>query len=370
MMILFEMCTESNFLTCFLFLKYVFNILCIILPLIMIYRGISSCFKCVVSGDSINKEFTGLFKSLISALIVFLIPSFCNFVFVDLLYDNSGGFSKCFTNATVDRIKQFREAEVNGRKEELIQRLEDIDRANSKRLSKEKEKADAIKVEREEQEILEQQQQQQQQQGNNGSGGGSPNSGTNTLQTGVKNIIIGDSRTVGMCASITGDWTNCQFSNHGPYINGNDIYIAQGSMGYTWFNSSAVPAVNKILAENSNTTFNIYSLMGVNFLLSDIDKYIPKYRELANGSWSKHNLILVSVNPVNEVIEAQHGYSTKNSSIITFNNKLKTGTSGISNVKYCDTYNKIINNMQTGDGLHYNGSTYKDIYNNMKSCAS
>ena len=110
--------------------------------------------------------------------------------------------------------------------------------------------------------------------------------------------------------------------------------------------------------------------MGVNFLLSDIDKYIPKYKELATGSWSKHNLILVSVNPVDEAKERQHGYSTKQSNIIKFNNKLKTGTSGISNIKYCDTYNSVIGSLQTSDGLHYASSTYNAIYSSMKSCGN
>ena len=173
-----------------------------------------------------------------------------------------------------------------------------------------------------------------------------------------------------MCASITGDWTRCQFNNGGPFVYGDDIYIARGSMGYSWFDSTAVNAVNNILASNPGTTFNIYSLMGVNFLLSDIDKYILKYNQLANGVWKDHNLILVSVNPVDEAKEAQHGYSTKNANIITFNTKLKNGTSGVNNIKYCDTFNSIKNNLGTFDGLHYTASTYKAIYNSMKSCGS
>jgi hypothetical protein len=173
-----------------------------------------------------------------------------------------------------------------------------------------------------------------------------------------------------MCASITGDWTRCQFNNGGAFVNGDDIYIARGSMGYSWFNSTAISAVNNIIASNPDTTFNIYSLMGVNFLLSDIDKYIPAYNSLANGAWKEHNVILVSVNPVDEVKEAQNGYSTKNVDIITFNTKLKNGTIGSSNIKYCDTFNVVKNNLGTSDGLHYSSSTYKDIYNSMKSCGS
>ena len=169
-----------------------------------------------------------------------------------------------------------------------------------------------------------------------------------------------------MCASITGDWTNCQFKNGGAFINGDDIYIAQGSMGYSWFNGTAVSAVNNIISSNPNTTFNIYSLMGVNFLLSDIDKYIPTYNNLAQGDWKDHNLILVSVNQLDEAKEAP----TKYFNIITFNNKLKNNTSIFANIKYCDTFNVVKGNLGTSDGLHYTSTTYKAIYNSMMSCGS
>ena len=53
-----------------------------------------------------------------------------------------------------------------------------------------------------------------------------------------------------------------------------------------------------------------------------------------------------------------------------FNNKLKNGTSGVSNIKYCDTFNVVKGNLGTSDGLHYTSGTYKDIYNSMKSCGS
>ena len=77
-------------------------------------------------------------------------------------------------------------------------------------------------------------------------------------------------------------------------------------MVYSWFNSKAIAAVNDIIVSNHYTIFNIYSLIGVNFLLSDIDKYIFTYNSLATGSCSNHNFILVSVNPVDEVKEAQY----------------------------------------------------------------
>lgn len=378
MYLLFEMCNDSGILTVFLILKYLFNIICTIIPLILIYRGFVPLFKAVTSGKEFSGELGPIVKSIIAGLIIFLLPGLFNFIFTDLVgYSNS--FSQCVTNAELDFIKELKKAESEGRAAEVLKQREELMKASEERDKLEKEKNDKIKEEikkKEEQERLEQEQANQNASGGNGSNngsnssGGSPGSSNVNLSGGEKNIIIGDSRTVGMCASITGDWTHCQFSNGGAFVSGNDIYIAQGSKGYSWFNSTAVSAVNSIISSNPNVKFNIYSLMGVNFLLSDIDKYIPTYNSLANGAWNNHNLILVSVNPVDEAKESQNGYSTKNANIVTFNNKLKNGTAGVSNIKYCDTYNSIINNLGTSDGLHYTSTTYKAIYNSMMSCGS
>lgn len=378
MYLLFEMCNDSGILTVFLILKYLFNIICTIIPLILIYRGFVPLFKAVTSGKEFSGELGPIVKSIIAGLIIFLLPGLFNFIFTDVVgYSNS--FSQCVTNAELDFIKELKKAESEGRVAEVLKQREELMKASEERDKLEKEKNDKIKEEikkKEEQERLEHEQANQNASGGNGSNngsnssGGSPGSSNVNLSGGEKNIIIGDSRTVGMCASITGDWTHCQFSNGGAFVSGNDIYIAQGSKGYSWFNSTAVSAVNSIISSNPNVKFNIYSLMGVNFLLSDIDKYIPTYNSLANGAWNNHNLILVSVNPVDEAKESQNGYSTKNANIVTFNNKLKNGTAGVSNIKYCDTYNSIINNLGTSDGLHYTSTTYKAIYNSMMSCGS
>lgn len=378
MYLLFEMCNDSGILTVFLILKYLFNIICTIIPLILIYRCFVPLFKAVTSGKEFSGELGPIVKSIIAGLIIFLLPGLFNFIFTDIVgYSNS--FSQCVTNAELDFIKELKKAESEGRAAEVLKQREELMKASEERDKLEKEKNDKIKEEikkKEEQERLEHEQANQNASGGNGSNngsnssGGSPGSSNVNLSGGEKNIIIGDSRTVGMCASITGDWTHCQFSNGGAFVSGNDIYIAQGSKGYSWFNSTAVSAVNSIISSNPNVKFNIYSLMGVNFLLSDIDKYIPTYNSLANGAWNNHNLILVSVNPVDEAKEAQNGYSTKNANIVTFNNKLKNGTAGVSNIKYCDTYNSIINNLGTSDGLHYTSTTYKAIYNSMMSCGS
>ena len=362
MNLLFDLCTNSNVLTVFYILKIVFRIVCIIIPIIFMYRVFVPMFKTVISGKTISEHLPGIFKSFIAGLAIFLLPAILSFVFEDLLGERIP-VTSCFTNAEVDIIKSYKQKEDEERKENLKNYKDQLNKDLADQAEKEKEENDKIG------ELLDKNKDKlEQEQNSNNNIGGSPSSSNTNLKTSARNIIIGDSRTVGMCAHITGDWTNCQFSNGGAFVSGDDIFIAQGSMGYSWFNSTAVSAVNNIISSNPDTTFNIYSLMGVNFLLSDIDKYIPKYNELASGSWSDHNLILVSVNPVDEAKEAQNGYSTKNSNIITFNNKLKSGTSGVSNIKYCDTYNPAMNSLSTSDGLHYTSSTSMVIYNTMMSC--
>ena len=372
-MILLNICTNSGVLTVFLIMKYLFTIICILLPIILMYRVLAPMFKVVISGKKITDELAGIFKSFIAALIVFLLPGLIHYAFTNLIPLNSM-FSECYNNATYDTVVKYRELEEKERKAKQEEYIKESNEAIENANKEEQEYNDQL------QDIRDEFDNDTDDSANNGSntndnggssnGGSGPSSGDTVLLPATMNIIIGDSRTVGMCASITGDWTYCQYGNGGPKYNGNDIYIAQGSMGYSWFSSTAISAVNNILAANPGTTFNIYSLMGVNFLLSDINKYIPKYNSLAVNEWQGHNLILVSVNPVDEVMEAKHGYSTKNVDIISFNTQLKNGTSGVQNIKYCDTYNSILPNLSTSDGLHYTSSTYKAIYNSMMSCGS
>ena len=375
-MILFTICTNSGVLTLFLILKYLFTFICILLPIIMMYRILVPLFKVVISGNKITDEISGIFKSFIAALIVLLLPGLIHYSFTNFLPLNSM-LSVCYNNATYDNIVKYRELEEFERKTKQDEYIKNSNEAIENAAEEEKKHNEELQDIRDNFNNDSEDNTDSSTTGNSSASGSnsslsdssnSPSSSDSVLLPATANIIIGDSRTVGMCASITGDWTYCQYGNGGPKYDSNDIYIAQGSIGYSWFNSTAVVAVNNIIAANPNTTFNIYSLMGVNFLLSDVNKYIPKYNSLAVNEWKNHNLILVSVNPVDEVMEAKYGYSTKNADIVSFNSQLKNGTSGISNIKYCDTYNAVLPTLSTSDGLHYNSSTYLSIYNFMMTC--
>ena len=368
-----KLCENPDFLYLFLILNIGFKILTVVLPIIIMYRAIAPFAKAVVSGEEFNKFVPGIFKSLCAAFIIFILPSLFTFLFGTLL-PNEGVVEKltiCFNNGNIESINLYRKAREIEDEEERKRVTEALNQAAKDRQNQEDAYNESMKGYKEELK----RRQEQRNQANNGNSntgdnpGQSPSSSPNnsTIPAGEITIHVGDSRTVGMCAAITGSYSGCSYDSSGPRVYGNDVFIAQGSMGYNWFASSAVPAVNSIISNNPNNTYNIISYMGVNWLLSDIDKYIPKYNELATGSWSKQNIILVSVNPVNESVEAEHGYSTKNANIITFNTKLKNGINA-SNMRYCDVYNSIYNNFGTSDGLHYTASTYRDIYNIAKSC--
>ena len=371
--LLLALCDKSSIVEIMLIVKTLFKITCYMAPLLVIIISIIHIFKTVLNGkdDDLKDALKVTVKRVIAGLLIAFLPALINYVFTSLIKGNEVDFIACFESASKEKVESLRakeEAEEEAKKK--VQEKEDeaqLKKAwqeEQKQKGAKKQSFEEWKKKKEEEERrqreLEQQRMQQQ------SGGGSPGSVPASVPAGTANIIIGDSRTVGMCASITGDWTHCQFSNGGK-SNGVDFYIAQSSMGYTWFNNTAVPAVNKIIRDNPGVRYNIYSLMGVNYLLGDIDKYIPTYNSLANGEWKDQKIILVSVTPVNEEIERQHGYGTKNANIETFNTKLKNGVSA-SNVAYCDVYNQLGSNFGTGDGLHYTGNTYKQIYNLMKQC--
>lgn len=364
---LLSLCGNSGPLSVFLIIKVFFNIICIIVPFIIMYRFFTVMFKSVISGDNLTAGLMGVTKNIIAGLIIFLLPSTINFVFVELLDMSDVEVVACFDSATLENVNKLREEE----KVLLQQELDNENSLKADELSKQKEqekiKREEIKKANEEYKKKKEEEEAKknaEQNSNNSSGSSNTN-----LKTASKNIFVGDSRTVGLCSAVTGDYSKCSYSSSGANMSGDDIFIAQGSMSYSWFNSTAVAAVNAVLANNPNVTFNIYSLMGVNMLLYDIDKYIPLYNSLATGSWKNHNLILVSVNPVDEAKEAQYGYSTKNNDIVSFNSKLKSGVTG-SNVKYCDTYSSLLNSFSTTDGLHYTSSTYLSIYNKIKACGS
>ena len=85
------------------------------------------------------------------------------------------------------------------------------------------------------------------------------------------------------------------------------------------------------------------------------NNYYDLYSELAASSTDK-TFYIMSVNPVDD-------YPTvSDSNITTFNSTMESliNSSGLSNLKYLDTYSNV--SFITTDGLHYDSSTYRDLY--------
>lgn len=154
-------------------------------------------------------------------------------------------------------------------------------------------------------------------------------------------IWVGDSRTVGMSEAVT---------------SGDNDWVGRVSAGYSWFNSDAANQVTQQLDEDSTIVFNF----GVNDLYN-VDNYINKLNELAKGDWSKaKQIIVMSVNPVDEAVASQNGYSVTNAQIEEFNKKMKAGLEG--GIKFVDTYSQIKDQLGTTDGIHYDSDTYQKLY--------
>ena len=162
-------------------------------------------------------------------------------------------------------------------------------------------------------------------------------------------IWVGDSRFVGMSQVCNSD---------------SDVYIAKGSMGYSWFANTAVSQVNSQLQKGDTIVVNI----GVNGL--EYEKLANKLNELASGDWKDYKVIYMSVNPVDEEKEVENGYSTTNDQIKEFNAYMKQhlGT----NITYLDTYSSLIDDIssKTADGVHYSTSTSNVIYNMARAIIS
>ncbi len=173
-----------------------------------------------------------------------------------------------------------------------------------------------------------------------------------------KIILIGDSRTEDMCKS---SYCNaCQ----------SDKVFAKVSMGYSWLVNTAIPETDKYLNNNSNESYNIFILLGVNGIGSSSssgqslsNKYFNTVKDLAVGKWKNQYIYYVSVNPVTN--------SNKLTAVNAFNSNMKgkIANSNLKNLKYCDTASKLtINSSNSPDGVHYNCTTYRKIRSLLNDC--
>ena len=105
-MILFSLCTSSTGLRTLLILKIVLQIICTIVPLIVMYRAFAAMLKNVKEGGKdLGKDVGNVFKNLIAGLIIFLLPTMISYTFNELL-GNDNDFVSCINNATLEKVKE------------------------------------------------------------------------------------------------------------------------------------------------------------------------------------------------------------------------------------------------------------------------
>jgi hypothetical protein len=174
----------------------------------------------------------------------------------------------------------------------------------------------------------------------------------NPLSTESKTIYIGDSRTVGMYFSVQDDSYREEIKT---YDDNGDYWCAKVGAGYTWFSENFDEAVKE--AEKDDT---VVVLMGVNDCrdLKKSANYANFLNERIDAlSALGIDLVYVSVNPISK----DTIYSTVNKNVIDWNEQIIYLLD--EDIMYLDIYAAIIDKIEyAGDGLHYQNSTYKDLY--------
>ena len=143
-------------------------------------------------------------------------------------------------------------------------------------------------------------------------------------------LFVGDSRTVGLDACVSGISSKAKAGAKVDYL------------------QSILSDVTK--TRKKNVIFNF----GVNDL-GNINKYITVYKSLPKDFIKNNNVIIMSVNPTDG-----SKYGSWNTDIDKFNAKIKKNLP--SGVKYLDTNSTLKKEgFSTRDGVHYKEVTYKRI---------
>lgn len=325
-----DLCNNSAILRLFLLLSYVFRILCVLLPLILMFKFFQTCYKHVVSGEPISKSLPDMFKKLAAAIIIFFIPTICGFFFnlIDDYTSNSSEFQTCFENIDLDYIQDLQQ-------QELEDSCEDVNDTSTitpdePLLWPEEDKYSS----------------------NNENTSGNTSFNTNSGNA-YGNLYVGDSRTFGMGQTVSMSNTDSAYATSGGAMDAYNKDIAK-----------ALSVINN----NPDRRYNIVLNYGVNNLGAD---WVGAYKNLIKEVDDRANILVVSINPCNDSIALY----CRNSNIVPVNNKLKNEfSSGYDNVKYCDTYSAFVNTnnylsmIETQEGIHYTREGYNFINNEINKC--
>lgn len=135
-------------------------------------------------------------------------------------------------------------------------------------------------------------------------------------------------------------------------VNLNEYWSARDSMGYEWMVNAGIPRAEDLIRENTDVVI----LMGVNDL-GNVKKYTSYINKKA-AEWKEKGArtFFVSVTPVVD----SKSPNAKNSRIESFNAYIRENLQG---VHYIDAYNRIRGSFSSPDGIHFDGPTYREIYN-------
>lgn len=155
-----------------------------------------------------------------------------------------------------------------------------------------------------------------------------------------KYIWVGDSRTEGLANSISIE------------------YLAAGGKGLSWCKENMPEIYN----------YKNYNVM-INFGINDIgnvNSYIDYYNNLPEDFVRNNQIFIISVNPVNETIAENVGYTIKNNMIKLFNEEIQKNLQN--KIYFIDTYTYLQNEgFDTNDGVHYSNATYVKLYNYIRN---
>lgn len=326
---IYSSCSDPAVLVVLKIIKSMLNLVQTIGPILAIVSLIYTVIMLIKSPDE-KKYVKRIKNSIIALLLVFFVPVIVNTVLGTL--GETTKFSECWNSIenTTRATAKYKEINSSKSTSQIVTDPSEYQKGTSKPTSSASSS------------------------NNNSNSSGSRRGSGNTKSN--KTVFIGDSRTVQMYAYKTGTWSGANYSSGGIHEVGSDIYVAEGAQGLAWMKSTGIPAAKKYFVSGNAVVI----LMGVNDL-SNADNYISYINGNAS-SWksSGASLYFVSVNPCND------SYSKLNSSIGTFNSKLKSGLNNT--VGWIDTNSVLTKNgFKTTDGLHYDENTSNMIYDYIKN---
>lgn len=308
-----EACENPEILRVIFFGKKIIEVVKIIIPIALIILGMIDFTKSLASNDDNEKKKNIILflKRILYAVLIFAVPWIVETLMVTLGDLAEGvNFTDCLQNANRKRIDELDEQ---------------VEKGNNNN-------------------------------GNNSGNNSSNNDNNNDNNVSKKDftILVGDSRMVGLCGSVT-------------LKENTDCSVAKGSMGADWFKSTAVTSIKNILEKHPESYIVIY--MGTNDLgaIDSATTTYADYEKKLADEYPKAKVVVVSVTPIIDDNVKYYRSIVTDANAVKFNDTLKPKLN--SNILYCDIHDQIKNSeCNASDGVHYDTNTYKRIYDAILGC--